>query len=149
VIPRLAQILFDELPEAEAHEAAERTFSGIQQQAGTPCWVELPGIGLLLGRTDGPVGHLGAGGAMPAARSRANYESLVRALLAEFARRQVDRCETELDPRLAERADALAGLGFTRQPESAAPPGTSWIISCALTETAEGDTCAGQCSCSG
>lgn len=133
-IPLLARVLFDELPEPEALQAAERTLAETRQRPGKPYWMDVPAIGLLLGRISGPAGHVDTGGILPTARSSSTYESLVRALLDEFARLRIERCEIELDPRLTERADALAELGFSRQPELSLDP--TWSISCALTESA-------------
>jgi biotin carboxylase/GNAT superfamily N-acetyltransferase len=125
----VADIMFGELPRAEALSEAECTV-GCEYQRGAPAGVYLPGQGLMLGFTDGDTGYVCCFGVLPEQRRSGIGSALMTAQLAAFARCGATTAVSETDPRLPLGAALLRRSGFTPD-----PPGEvagSRVYSCGL-----------------
>lgn len=131
VTGELAEILFDELPRADAVAAAADVVKRERDTERERCWIRVAGVGFLLGGIAGPTGHIGPGGPFPDSRGSQSQRHLIQAIIAEFARRGATECEIETDPRRPALAATLSALGFTRQPSTV--PVTTRTLTCALT----------------
>ncbi len=149
----VADIMFGELPPAEALSEAECTVDR-EYQRGTPAGVYLPGQGLMLGFADGDTGYVCCFGVLPEQRRRGIGAALMTAQLAAFARCGASMAVSETDPRLPLGATLLRQSGFIPD-----PPGEvagSRVYSCGLDfvghptagKEAADDGCTGaSCSC--
>lgn len=149
----VADIMFGELPPAEALSEAECTVDR-EYQRGTPVGVYLPGQGLMLGFADGDTGYVCCFGVLPEQRRRGIGAALMTAQLAAFARCGASMAVSETDPRLPLGATLLRQSGFIPD-----PPGEvagSRVYSCGLDfvghptagKEAADDGCTGaSCSC--
>jgi ribosomal protein S18 acetylase RimI-like enzyme len=149
----VADIMFGELPRAEALSEAECTVAR-EYQRGALAGVYLPGQGLMLGFTDGGTGYVCCFGVLPEQRRSGAGSALMTAQLAAFSRCGATTAVSETDPRLPLGAALLRHCGFTPDPPGKAA--SSRIYSCGLDVTghpaegmeASGDGCtSASCSC--
>jgi biotin carboxylase/ribosomal protein S18 acetylase RimI-like enzyme len=123
--------VFDELPPAEAAQAAHRLLDE-EGCRGEPVWIQLDDKALCLGYADGDTGYLCCSAVLPEHRSRGIGTSLFRAQLAELARRGCTRVLSETDPRLPLSPPTLERVGFTRIADTACQDPIR-VHSCGLT----------------
>jgi GNAT superfamily N-acetyltransferase len=126
----VADVMFGELPRAEALNAAECTVAR-ECERGEFAGVCLPDQGVMLGVADGETGYLFCFGVLPELRRAGIGSALMAAQLAAFARRGVRVVLAETNPRPGRHSGALLRrFGFV--PEPLAGPARSRIHSCAL-----------------
>jgi biotin carboxylase/ribosomal protein S18 acetylase RimI-like enzyme len=129
-VSHVADIMFGELPAADAIREAECTV-GWEQQRGELAGVYLPGQGVMLGFVDGDTASVCCFGVLPDLRRAGIGSTLMAAQLAAFARCGATTVVSETDPRLPLGATLLRRFGFTPDP---VPPGAAAtkVYSCAL-----------------
>ncbi|MEV4892844.1 ATP-grasp domain-containing protein [Nonomuraea sp. NPDC055795] len=138
----LADVVFEELPAAEALSQARELLAAQARRPGAHCHVHADDVGLLTGWVHDGIGHIGAGGPYPRARRAGGYRraisDLITALSTEFARRGATEAVIDVDPRRPALAEAVATCGFVRRPQPPPEPGTTRTLSCALTPASAG-----------